>query len=91
MKYTIAGILIVDAAILAWAWRNGSGNDLAMMVFALVCVTFFGSMPILLGVLSRRRAARASAAKPSILIRSEGAARDAEPPDEHGADSAERG
>lgn len=68
VRYAIAGIILVDAAILVWAWRNGNGTDFAMMAFALVCVTFFGSVPVVLGVLSRRKAARAQGAKGAIVI-----------------------
>lgn len=56
MRYTIAGILLVDAAILLWTWRTGS--DVAMMGFALLCVSFFGSLPIVAGVLTRRHTQR---------------------------------
>lgn len=68
MKYTIIGIILVDAAILAWAWRFGSGADFAMMAFALVCITFFGSMPIVLGALSRRKSDRTRAPTTPIIV-----------------------
>ncbi len=68
MRYAIAGIVIVDAAILVWAWHDGNGTDFAMMAFALVCVTFFGSMPVVLGVLSRRNAARARSGLPALTL-----------------------
>lgn len=67
MKHAIAGIILVDAAILIWAWHAGSIADFAMMAFALVCITFFGSLPIALGVLSRRKAERARAANRAII------------------------
>lgn len=57
MRYTIAAILLVDGAILAWAWGS-MREDFAMVVYALACVTFFGSAPVVLGVLTRRARAR---------------------------------
>ena len=63
VKYTIAAILLVDGAILAWAWRS-MREDFAMVVFALACVTFFGSLPVVLGVWTRRRAEKSSSRNP---------------------------
>lgn len=57
MKYAIAGILLTDIAILLWA--KAAGLDVVMMAFALLCVSFFGSLPIVAGVLTRRKAQRA--------------------------------
>ena len=54
MKYTIAGIVVTDALILAWAWWRLDGAGFAFMVFALACVTFFGGLPVALGVWTRR-------------------------------------
>ena len=58
MKYTILGIMLADAAVLLWAWFGPMREDFAMIVFALACVTFFGSLPVLLGAWTRRHAGK---------------------------------
>ncbi len=44
MKYTIAAILVVATALLIWVAREGTGTDVAIMVVAIISVTFFASM-----------------------------------------------
>jgi len=44
VKYTIAGILVVVAALLIWIIRTGTLADALLMIVAIVSVTFFASM-----------------------------------------------
>ena len=45
MKYTIGGILLIAAILLVWILRTGSREDAALMVIAIISVTFFASVP----------------------------------------------
>lgn len=68
MKYTIAGIVVTDALILAWAWCRLDGAGFAFMAFALACVTFFGGLPVALGVWTRRLDEKARRSAPAAVV-----------------------
>lgn len=62
MKLALTAIVLTDAGVVAWAWFHTRGADFAMILFALACVNFFGSVPVLLAARTRRARNRADRA-----------------------------
>lgn len=71
VKYTIAGILLTAAGLLYWVSRTGTASDVAIMVIAIITVTFFASLGNLWNSMYRRKqAARKADLSNAVVIRS---------------------
>lgn len=67
MKYTIAAIGLIAAVLLVWMAKTGKGGqDMALMVVAIVSVVFFATVPNVWNALYKRRIAPPTPAKTGV-------------------------